>query len=398
MATKFAVSADQSASRSRDEWRQIFFDEIDSNAEFLERENAAGDDLRRLSPAVIDMLRNSDLRLLKYPAELGGAEADNALQFEVFERLAYYNAAASWCLFIYTDLIGRMAAFLPQEGVDMLFADDLPLICGGGGMILGDLTPVEGGYRVSGRWVYGSGIDGAEWVVVTAAVKDQPGPPEIISLLVPKKDIEIIDNWHVLGMRASGSSDFTANDVFVPEALTFRFGNQAQRGGAIFALGMIGYISHTVPATAMGIARRALDEITGIAKAKMRGYGTRTPLAQRGVFQAYVAESDLKLRAARALMIENGLRIVADATSKGTSDPAIETEARAAGYYVTKLAVSIVDEAVRFSGSEGIRQGGRIEQALRDVHVASTHYAISDVALESHAQFILGIEGANPMA
>lgn len=140
MATKFAVSADQSASRSRDEWRQIFFDEINSNAEFLERENAAGDDLRRLSPAVIDMLRNSDLRLLKYPAELGGAKADNALQFEVFERLAYYNAAASWCLFIYTDLIGRMAAFLPQEGVDMLFADDLPLICGGGGMILGDLT------------------------------------------------------------------------------------------------------------------------------------------------------------------------------------------------------------------------------------------------------------------
>ena len=95
MATKFAVSADQSASRSRDEWRQIFFDEIDSNAELLERENAAGDDLRRLSPAVIDMLRNSDLRLLKYPAELGGAEADNALQFEVFERLAYYNAALS---------------------------------------------------------------------------------------------------------------------------------------------------------------------------------------------------------------------------------------------------------------------------------------------------------------
>jgi indole-3-acetate monooxygenase len=168
--------------------------------------------------------------------------------------------------------------------------------------------------------------------------------------------------------------------------------------GAIFRLGLMGYVSHTVPATVLGIARRALDEAAKIAKEKMRGYGKRVHLARRGVFQAFLGESDLQLRAARALMLENGHRIVADAVRTGAVQPENEAEVRAAGCYTTRLAVRIVDETVRYIGGEAIRRSSRLEQALRDVHTAATHFFVSDTSIESHAQFLLGIEGADAMS
>lgn len=392
-----AAAIQDGPARTREEWRKYFFDTVDAHSGVFEQEALEGDLIRILPPATLETLKKSDLCLLKYPAVLGGAEADNALQFEVFERLAYHSAVASWCYFIYADLIARVAAFLPESGLEKIFRSGLPMICGGGGMMIGELTPATGGYRVSGRWVYGSGIDGADWVVLLAAQKNKGGLPEILSCVVPRSDIQVVDNWHVLGMRGSGSSDFLADGLFVPADMTFRFDAPPLRGGAIFRLGLMGYVGHTVPATALGIARRALDEASRIAKEKMRGYGKRAPLAKRGVFQAFVGESDLQLRAARALMLDNGRRIVADAERTGVMQPENEAEVRAAGCYTTRLAVRIVDEAVRYVGGDAIRQGSRLEQALRDVHTAATHFFVSDSSIESHAQFLLGIEGADPM-
>jgi indole-3-acetate monooxygenase len=383
--------------RTRQEWRQFFFDAIDSKADVFEKDAIEGDRLRELPQSSIDALRASDLCLLKYPAVLGGAEADNALQFEVFERVAYHNASASWCLFIYADLAARMAAFLPLRGFSRVFEPCMPLICGGGGMMLGELTPAPGGYRVSGRWVYGSGIRGADWVVLLAAQNKPNGTPDILTCLVPKEQVTINDNWNVLGMRASGSSDFSADSIFVPEEMTFKLGAAPIRGGGIFYLGLMGYVGHTVPSTALGIARRALDEVCDLAKGKLRGYGKRVPLAHRGVFQSFVGEADLKIRAARAMMLENGVRIVAEAERTQSMSPANEAEVRAAGSFATRLAVEIVNDAVRYAGGDAIRQGTRLEQAVRDVHVAATHYFVSDSSLESHAQFLLGIAGADPM-
>jgi alkylation response protein AidB-like acyl-CoA dehydrogenase len=391
-------AAEATPARTAAEWRRYFFDIIDANAATFESDALVSDVSRSLPPASLEVLRSSGLGLLKYPRELGGAEADNALQFEVFERLGYHNAAASWCYFIYADLIGRAAAFLPQKGFEKVFSSGLPLICGGGGMMMGDLTPAPNGYLVSGRWIYGSGIAGADWVILLAAQKVQDGPPKVLSCVVPQPLVQISDNWRVLGLQGTGSSDFSARDAFVSDDLTFGLAGPPLRGGGIFYLGMMGYVGHTVPATALGIARRALDEAKRIAKEKMRGYGKRVPLARRGVFQAFLGQADLKLRAARAMMIENGRRIVQEAEEMRGMRPENEAEVRAAGCYSTRIAVEVVDEAVNYIGGDAIRQGSRLEQAIRDVHVAATHYFVSDSSLENHAQFLLGLEGADPMS
>jgi alkylation response protein AidB-like acyl-CoA dehydrogenase len=383
--------------KTREEWRKLFFAIIDTAAPTLERDAPQGDQLSRLPPDTMEFLRSQELLKLKLPAELGGAEADNALQFEVYERIAYYSAAASWCCFIYTDLIALMSSMLSEEGLATLFANGLPLVCGGGGRLIGDLRPVPGGYRVSGRWQYGSGISGSDWTVAFASDKTQPGQAEIIVCSLPTEAVHNEDNWKVLGLAGTGSADFSADDVFVPGKLTFKFGQQRKRGGPQFQLGTAGLISHTVPAVALGVARRVLDDVVKLAKEKQRGYGKRMTIGHRAAFQAFLGKADLRIKAARALMLENGLRLSEQAAS-GLTTTAIEAEARAAGTYIAELAVDIAGEAVRYAGGEAVRNGSRFERALRDVNVAATHYCVNNTSYEGHGQFLLGLEGADPEA
>lgn len=397
MATKVLGDTERRVMRSRAEWRQHLLDEIASISAILEADSATGDTLRHLPSTTLDALKNTELLKIKLPSELGGAEADNALQFEIFEQMGYHNAAAAWCYFIYADQVGRLAALLPDEGVGAVFGSEIPLICGGGGMLMGDLAPAEGGYRVSGRWVYGSGIVGSKWTAVIAADKNAEGGPDVRLCVFPTSDIVNEDNWNTIGLRATGSSDFHAKDLFVPGHLTFSLTQKPVRGGGLFRLGMMGYVSHTVPAVVLGIAQRALDDVVELAKSKVRGYNKRGALVDRATFQAFVAASDLRLKACRALMLENGLRIAEVAEGEESTD-AIEAEVRAAGTYITAIAVEVVDLAVRYAGGEATRKGSRLEQALRDIHIAATHFAINDISLENHAQFLMDLEGADAMA
>lgn len=384
------------ASRSREDWRRTLFALIDDAAAQLEADEPLSETLRHLPPATMRFLRSPDLLRLKMPRSLGGADADNALQFEVFERIAYHSAAASWVCFIYADQIGLLGALLSDEGLAALTRNGLPLVCGGGGRLLGDLQPVEGGYRLSGQWIYGSGITGSDWVGVLAMDRTRPDAPEVMFVTVPTASVQAADNWNALGLRGTGSVDFEARSVFVPDAMVIRFDRKPLRGPAS-RLGTAGFIAHTVPATILGIARRVLDDLAAGAGARERGYGSRQSLGGRAVFQAFLGEADLRLRAARALMLENGLRLTAELES-GRDTTAIEVEARAAGTYVASVATAVVTDAIRFAGGEAVKQGSRLERALRDITTASTHYCINNTAYEAHARSIMGLGTADPDA
>jgi alkylation response protein AidB-like acyl-CoA dehydrogenase len=207
---------------------------------------------------------------------------------------------------------------------------------------------------------------------------------------VPTAAAKSLDNWNVLGLQGTGSADFTIDSAFVPEALAFQIGSKPLRGGPNLRLGVAGLIGHTVPAVALGVARRALDDLIGFAREKQRGYLVRQTIGDRQAFQAFLATADLRLKAARALMLENGLQL-ADVAVSGADTAPIEAEIRAAGTWVTEQALQISSDIIRWAGGEAIRQGSRFERALRDIQVASTHYCISNTSLESQGQYLLGI-------
>lgn len=366
----------------------------------LEASNAESESLRHLAPDAAAALKEAGLINLKIPRELGGDEADWTLQTEAFEAVAYHSFSAAWCLMLYADNTGRPFAALPEAGIARLRADgDTPVICGGGGMMMGVLTPAPGGYRLSGRWVYGSGIAQSDYALVTARRADDEGPrPTIIQCVVPTAEIDVEDNWKVMGLKGTGSADYAVNDVFVPEELTFAQTAPPLRGGALYRLSTFGYAGLCMPAVMNGAARRALDDLARRAASKARGYVKKTTLADRGVFQAFLGEADLKLKAARQLSIAMGEKLLRDAAIHGKSPEANEAEARAVGSYCSKVAIEVMNGVIAYAGGEGVRTGHSFERTLRDMHMAGTHMFVSDIAFENHAQFLMDLPGVGVSA
>ena len=379
--------------------RDDLFARIDAIAPTLEADLALGDELRRLPDSCVEALVGAGLLRLKVPTVLGGDEAEPGLQFDVFERVAVVNVAAAWCLFIWADSVGAACAYLPDEGVARLLGDgDVPVVCGGGGLRPGVLRTVEGGYRLSGRFRYGSGMHAAKWVLLLGLVTDDGGRPHVRSCLVAREDIEVEDNWHVLGMRGTGSADYAVHDAFVPAEMTYRASGNPQRGGRVYRTGIIGYLGFPLPAVTLAIARRALDELRATAANVTRGYAKPRPLIERSTFHSFLGEADQRLKAARALMIANGTALM-DAVDERPGDlRAVEAEVRAAGAYAARTASEVLADTVRFAGSAAGREGSVYERAVRDLTVAASHLIVDESAYENHAQFLLGLPGADPLA
>ena len=213
-----------------------------------------------------------------------------------------------------------------------------------------------------------------------------------------RDDIDVEDNWYVLGMRGTGSADYTVHDAFVPAELTYTAGGAPKRGGRVFRTGVIGYLGYPLPAVTLAIARRALDELTATAASVTRGYANPRPLIERATFHSFLGEADQRLKAARALMIANGT-VLMDAVDERPGElRAVEAEVRAAGALAVRVASEVLADTVRFAGGAAGREGSVYERAVRDLTVAASHLIVNESAYENHAQFMLGISGADPLA
>ena len=372
--------------------RAHLLDIVESIGSLLDSDQAEGDSLRHLPPASLEALRTSGLLTLRVPRELGGYEADSALSFEIIERVAYHSSIAAWCLFIYADTYGKVSAFLSEEGIRLLkepTAD--PVMFGGGGLIPGVLSDAASGVTISGRWIYGSGMTGADWALVLGIFPGEEGR-EPIFCVVPRSSLASLDNWNVMGLRGTSSSDFTGSEIFVPDALSWPMAQSARRGGTMYDHNILAFTGHAIPAVACGVMRRVLDDATQMATAKARGYTSKTTLAHRETFQAFLGRADIVLKAARSLM----LGLCRKVATTDVLSPALEAEFRAAGAYAVQETVKIATELLGYIGGDGIREGKRFERAFRDLQTASTHFHVSNAASEDHGRFLLGLNAPNP--
>ena len=376
------------------------FGRIDGIAAVLEADAARGDELGHLPTSSVEALHTSGLTAVKTPRQLGGFEAEPPLQYEVFERVAHHSMSAAWCLFIYADTAGMIGARLGQAGIDAMLVDGrMPVCCGGGGLKPGSLAPADGGVLLTGNFRYGSGIHGADWVMVTGLLPaPEGGRPQLLTCVVPRADLTVHDTWHVHGLKATGSDDFSAHAVFVPTEMTFASGCPPLRGGRQYRTGLVGYLAYTVPAVCGAAARRCLDELVGDADTTTRGYSRPSTLAQRPVFQSFVGQADMGLRAARALMLADAHDLMDQIDQPGVNVRALDARTRASAAYATRVASDVAHDMARFAGGDALRAGSALEKAVRDITMAASHLLMNEVAYENHAQFLLGIPGADPLA
>jgi indole-3-acetate monooxygenase len=172
-------------------------------------------------------------------------------------------------------------------------------------MAFGRATAVEGGYRLTGRWSWASGIRHCDWLQSPALVNGTNGSAGELRIFVfPAEQAQLYDNWNVMGLKGTGSCDFSITDMFVPEEFTFSAQAPVIRGGPLFRMGWVGFVASGMAAFSIAQARRALDEITGLAKTKIRGYTRKTTLADRSIFQKTLAVDELRLRSVRLLTLD----------------------------------------------------------------------------------------------
>lgn len=353
-----------------------------------------------LPKATVDAIYDTGLFSFKTPQVLGGAEADPMIQLDVIEAASRIEPSAGWCVMIGAGSLANLSAFLCDEAIEEIFPGGKAPMAAGVAAFSGEAIPADGGYRVTGRWAFGSGIRHSQWVSGGArVVGGEEDSPQQIRIVVPTSQVEIHDNWHVVGLRGTGSCEYSLSRAFVPERFTWG-GAEArpQRGGAAYLLGRPGTQTTGHCGFALGVGRRALDAVNELAQTKTRGYlGSMSLVADRASFQRFLGESDLRLRAARAMALD-AIEEAWDLVCQGiTPAGPLQARMRASATFCTDVAADVVSQSFRFGGGTAMYSSHVLQKCLRDINAAAQHQMVSDRAYENHGQFILGFPGANPM-
>ncbi len=373
---------------------------VDSIRETVTRHADAAEAQGTLPSPIIAALVDTGLLGLKLPAVLGGAEADPMTQFAVIEALSAIDPSTGWCLMIGGTGIGLPGAFVAAEAIGVIFARGRIPTAAITAMPTGEAVPIAGGYRLTGRWSFASGVRHAEWITIGARVlRDGAAQPELRLMVVPAASAEIHDNWHVAGLKGTGSCDVSLRNCVVPDAFTWdRVASPPQRGGALYRLGHPGFVANEHAAFAIGVGRGALDTVVALAQSKRRSFKPQpTTLESRAAFQRAIGLGDLRLRAARALVLEIYEQAWEIASAGQIPPPHLQAEMRSVTAFATEVAVEVTTEAFRYAGGEAVFGSHRLQRYLRDINVAAQHLMVSNIAYENHGQFMLGLPDADPL-
>ena len=373
--------------------------EVDSIAPILAEHAASSEKLGRLDAPSLEAVQSTRLLRMFCPCELGGLEADPVTATLVLEALARIDGSAGWTIGILSSAALFAGPHLPATAARRVYRGGVPPMAGSF-LPKGHAESVAGGYRVKGRWPYASGIHHADWVLAGAFVSDTPGPAAARLVVLPREEVVIHDNWQVAGLRGTGSCDFSIESVFVPEEMTCPLMNvihgNAVRGGPSARLGLPASVASFHIGIPLGIARRALDEITTQAIEKGRGFPP-SPLPTQPHFQYALGKAEIGLTSVRALALQLLSELYSDTEARGTPPPARQAQARAASAYITEIAQHVTSVAFQAAGGAALFDANPLQRCYRDVLAAGQHFAVSQTSYQALGQFKLNQPDANPM-
>ena len=360
---------------------------VEDLAPFL-RENALrAEEGRTLPRPVVDAMKDAGLFRIAAPQVVGGYEVDPITHLEIIEAVARIDSSAAWTLMIGAQGAAMIATFASDAVVERMFGGGTWPIAGSQmNPAAGRFHRVDGGYVVSGRWSFASGIRHADWSMFTATSSDpSDGGPKVIAGVVPVADVTVHDNWFVSGLKGTGSGDYSLEEAFIPDDMAWPMPPTIQRGGPRYRIKIP---QATLSAFALGIARRSIDEIAVQSRAKLRP-GSTTAVAARPYFHHQVGELEMQLAGARAGLfglVEQAWDVV---RGGGTVSRELDLRLTASPAYVHSIAAEITSTAFRFGGSGAARLDNVLQRNFRDMAVAAQHVQASEQTYEALGQFLL---------
>jgi alkylation response protein AidB-like acyl-CoA dehydrogenase len=348
---------------------------------------------RRLPEDLVSRLRASGLMLAGAPREVGGLELAPGVALRCAEEIARGDASAGWCVSIAVTS-SLLAGYLPAESRAELF-DDPRKIVAGVWAPRGRARPVDGGVVVSGRWPFCSGIMHSAAFFAGCIVQDGRDPagaqptPSVIA--VPRDELEIVDTWHTLGLRGTGSHDTVTEELFVPAARVFSLFDGPVLDRPLYRFPSFGYFALSIGAAALGNARGALDEFAELAAHKV-GLGSTRTLAQRPATHAAVAAAESSLRAARALYYE-AIEAAWDAAQE--EEPVSVTrrnDLRLAATHAVRTSADVVRSLYDLGGGTVVYDDSPLQRRFRDAHTTTAHVQVSAASRELPGRILLDQE------
>jgi alkylation response protein AidB-like acyl-CoA dehydrogenase len=362
----------------------------------IEAHRAEGDELRRLPPAVAEAFLAADIYRVMVPTEFGGLGIDPLTLFDLIEEIASYDGSTGWnfaigsggSVFCSDMSIENLTKFFSEPHCNLAASGAPP----------GRAVAVEGGYRVTGRWTWGSAIHQARYVGGIAFIYDGEAPrkgpngaPVVRFFMMPQKDVEILDTWFAGGMRATGSTDWTVTDLFVPEDLALKVYPGASVHPAPIYRVPGTYFGFNLCPVSLGVARSAIQGLKALGRRE--GSALKTyPFAQYAVAKAEA------LYDASVLSVRESFRVIWNKVVAGTPI-VIEEKARCrrAVVHAVEASVEAVNLVCEAAGGASIMDAQPFARALRDVHATHAHLVLSRKFMELAGQVAFGIEFSNPI-
>lgn len=354
---------------------------------------------RTLTEPLVQALWDSGLMQFMNPREAGGHEPGFAELIDTWVELARQDGSLGWIGIANFPSACFAAAYLPDEGFrDVFTANDNKVTMGGQFFPNGTGEKVEGGYKVTGAWQFGSGTGHAEYVAAGflpmengEMVMADEAMPQMMVAVVPRDQVKFTDGWHVQGLKGTGSYDYELQDVFVPESHTYPlFTREPQRGGTTYKLGVLPLTGCGHAAWALGVARSMLDDVRELAMNKVR-MGESSSIAHRLTFQRGIAHHEAMWRAAYAGVVDSFTGVESRVGAGEELTPHMRADLRIAANFATDASREIVEWAHLSAGTTAIREGSRLERAFRDMYTGTQHAFISENVYVEAGKLMLGL-------
>lgn len=363
---------------------------VEQEADAIERD-------RTITRPVYEALAEAELFWTLVPRELGGLGLGIVEAFEVIEEISRADGSTGWALMANSCSTAVAVGFMNETGVREMFGGPDRGITAGMIMPTGKGVAVDGGFRVTGRYQFGSGSAHASWIGAGFVIVDDNGEPVLdangdpqcrISFL-PRDEVEFLGNWDVMGMVGTGSYDYLVDGKFVPDKYTMEtFSTTPVRSEPVYQLGLLGIGVGGHAPVALGLAKRALEEIANIVVNKVRP-GYPTVVGDSDLFRWEFAKFDALYRAARSYTYE----VYGDAEATAAAGGEISDEQRArmrqVATWTQEVASDVVGFAHRWAGSGTVRNPSALGRCTRDAAVATQHMLVDRMSLVEAAGPIL---------
>ncbi len=346
----------------------------------LDKHGPEADRRRELTPEMVEALVEQDLLRMLLPRSLGGQEVHLIDYCKACEAVAWGDASSGWFVNQSNVSMATSAASMPHEAAATTFEGPRAGLAWGARHNNSKAIRVDGGYRLTGTWSFASGGRHTRWLGAHSAVQNPDGTPHMRygrpddrSFVFLRSQATIIDDWHVLGLRGTGSDSYSVEDLFVPDshAPARDIADERREKGPIYPVGStllyaMGFCSVTI-----GNARRMLDSYLDAAKGK-HSRSAPMAMAKNNAVQREMAVLEAKLSAARAFLHE-AVGQVYDASAAGTLDLDLRMRLRLATTWGMNEATDVSIACYRGAGTAAIAERAPFERRLRDAMSASQH-------------------------